>query len=227
MALKALMAFLSRPRLPWGLPPPQPVAQEPHFGSAWGSGSSPQRRCRGARLQPCPCPCLLGGSLGPTLSSCLRPHLLLLLTGLSGAGSSLASCGAVSGPCYQQLALPAMSSPHGTAPSGEGMAQPGVTSVPADHPCWSSRPSQPQHPRLWLSVLRKEPRYVYKSSQFFPPAVMFQQKYFLFFASLSKESPSLVRSAGGLGLSPCSQTRSANWSFKHISYNASLLNKMR
>lgn len=44
-----------------------------------------------------------------------------------GPGSSLASSGAVSGSHYQHLALPAMSSPHGTAPFGEGMAHAGVT----------------------------------------------------------------------------------------------------
>lgn len=44
-----------------------------------------------------------------------------------GPGLSLASYGAVGSPSYQQLALPTMSKPHGTASFGEGMACPGDT----------------------------------------------------------------------------------------------------
>lgn len=57
--------------------------------------------------------------------ACLWPHLLLLLTGLSGHHWSW--LGAVGGPCYQPAALPSVFTPVGLNPTSEGTASPRVT----------------------------------------------------------------------------------------------------
>lgn len=77
-----------------GLSVPVQPPLEPRSTTSHGPGAPFQlslgllvfthRCCRGAHLQPWPWPCLLGGSLKPTLESCLLPHVLLLLNGLSG-----------------------------------------------------------------------------------------------------------------------------------------------
>lgn len=118
-ALKALVAFLSLSSLLWSFTPPHPMAQEPHFSSAWGSWSLPIDAAGVPISSPGPGPVCWVDPSSPRWN--LVSYLVSCCSWMGSLDStwtysSLASSGVVNGLCHQQLALPAMSSSHGTAP---------------------------------------------------------------------------------------------------------------